>query len=421
MKIIHISTNDIAGGAARAAYRLHTGLLRLGHDSTMLVKHKLSNDPHVQVFQSGWSCWRRLLGFMRARRLARELGRVGGAGLFSDDRSRFRDAVARAVPVCDIVHLHWASLDFLDVGSFLSVMSERGIPVVWTLHDVWPATGGCHYTGGCARFDSGCGNCPQRGSTDPDDLSARIFRRKQQAVGAFLDKSGCLRVVGNSQWTGRQAAASGILGVCPVSVIHYGLDADVFRPVAGSGMRETLGISADAPVVLFVAENVADQRKGMAHLVKALQRVRQVCPNVRLVCAGRMADSHHFEGLPVVQVGSIDNDHLLALLFSSADVFVIPSVEEAFGLTALESMACGTPVVGFDTGGIPDMVRPGKTGLLAPVGDVDALAKAIQTIIEDDALRQRMAAECRETVLREFTLERQATAYVGLYGGLVKG
>ena len=186
-------------------------------------------------------------------------------------------------------------------------------------------------------------------------------------------------------------------------------------------MRETLGIAADAPVVLFVAENVADRRKGMAHLVKALQRVKEVCPNVQLVCAGRMADAHQFEGLPVVQVGSIDNDHLLALLFSSADVFVIPSVEEAFGLTALEAMACGTPVVGFDTGGIPDMVRHGKTGLLAPVGDVESLANAIRTLLEDGALRQRMAVECRETVLREFTLERQASAYVGLYGGMVKG
>jgi glycosyltransferase involved in cell wall biosynthesis len=455
MKIIHISTNDIAGGAARAAYRLHTGLCRLGHDSQMLVKHKLSCDPHVHVFQTGWPRWRRLLGWLRAQQIAADLNRYPSATpnngvLFTDDRSRFGDAVARTIPDCDVVNLHWVGLDFVDYEGFFRVMAKRRIPVVWTMHDMNPFTGGCHYTGGCERYRERCGGCPvlrkvesrkrkseiemvgeslaeaQRAQRDQEprtnnqelfapDLSSAIWERKRRAFDQAVAHGLRLQLVSPSRWLADCARQSSLLARFPVHVQPNGLDAEQFRGLDAVGMRQALGVHPDARVVLFVAENVSDRRKGLSLLLTALRRLHLERINVHLVGVGTSRPVAGFDGLKVSFTGEIASETLMALVYSAADVFVIPSLEDNLPNTVLEAMACGTPVVGFDTGGIPDMVRQGKTGLLAPVGDVDALADAIRTILGDAALRQRMVDECRATVLREFTLERQATAYVDVY------
>jgi len=471
MRICHISTNDIDGGAARAAYRLHTGLLRLGHDSTMLVKHKLSNDPHVTVFQSGWSRWRRLLGLLRAKRIAADLSRYPSAslkhgGFFTDDRSRFGEALAHAVPDCDVVNLHWVGFDFMDYRGFFRVMAERRIPVVWTMHDMNPFTGGCHYTGGCERFRDKCGGCPVLGGQATDlgfakgyaghgcrpqttdqgrtknyerrttnqehnaegvneefnaDLSRRIWERKRRALDRARAQGLGLRIVSPSRWLADCAGKSTLLKGIPVSVIPYGLDPDRFRPLDGGGLRQALGVSPEYRMILFVAASLKDCRKGLFLLRTALREPSLADINLHLVGVGNGGSVDGFDGLRVSFTGEIAGDDLLSLVYSAADLFVIPSREDNLPNTVIEAMACGTPVVGFDCGGIPDMVRSGKTGLLAPVGDVESLANAIRTFLEDDALRHRMSVECRETVLREFTLERQASAYAALYESLIEG
>jgi len=422
MKIVHISTNDIAGGAARAAFRLHSGLVRIGHDSAMLVKHRTSQDSHVQVFQTGWSTWRRVLGAIRARRIEADLCRYPSAlpangGMFSDNRSRFKDAVADAVPECDVVNLHWVASDFVDYEGLLSALAVRNIPVVWTLHDMNVLTGGCHYDGGCGRYREQCGSCPQLGrdASTTRDLSRQIWDRKRRAFERAFECGLKLQIVAPSRWLAECARQSPLLKGLPVNVIAYGIDADRFKPLESVGLRQALGVRRDANIVLFVSDNLRDERKGLSQLVQALKRLPLDEMNVHLVGVGKSMPAAGLDGLNATFTGEIVNERFMSLAYSAADLFVIPSKQDNLPNTVLEAMACGTPVVGFDVGGIPDMVRSGETGLLASAEDVSGLAAAIRSLLEDEPLRRRMGEACRETVLQEYALEQQAEVYAMLY------
>lgn len=422
MKILHISTSDGDGGAARAAHRLHAGLLQVGHDSRMIVRKPVLADPAVAPYRASGSLRVRILRQLRAMRIEADIRRYyktrpGGLGPFTDDRSRFGRAFGMALPDCDVVNLHWASYDYLDYEGFFRCFPQRA-PVVWTLHDINAFTGGCHYTEGCDRYLTGCGCCPQLGSNHERDLSAQIYARKKACFERLPD-DGRFQVVAASQWTGRLAALSPLLKRFPVTVIPYGLDTTAYQPLPAQAVRQALGIEENEKVVLFVAEDLGSRRKGMSLLLQALREVKERVDGLRLVCVGKLMRMPDAVDLPMMHLGTVNDDRLQALIYSAADVFVIPSLEEAFGLTALESMACGTPVVGFGVGGIPDMVRPEQTGLLAPVGDVDALGAAIIRLLTDDSLRGRMGKVCREVALSEYTLEKQARAYERVYEGMV--
>ncbi|OGV59642.1 MAG: hypothetical protein A2498_13795 [Lentisphaerae bacterium RIFOXYC12_FULL_60_16] len=418
MKIIQVSASDGEGGAARAAYRLHAGLLQAGYDSRMMVRHRVTGDPAVHTFATGWSVVQRIRGMLRAKRIELAMRRFyrkrpGGLGPFTDDRSRFGAAIGTGLPKADVVNLHWVGNDYFDYGGFFSRYPACA-PVVWTLHDMNVLTGGCHYNEGCDRYLDGCGCCPQLGSADPNDLSHGIFNRKQ-AVFNRMAATGRFRVVSCSQWLGRLARQSKLVGRFPVSVIPNGIDPELYQPRPAQDVRHALGIGNSEKMILFVAEQLAARRKGMPVLLEAMCGVCRVVPGVRLVCVGALRQLPEKPDVPLINLGTIQDDRLLSLIYSAADLFVIPSLQENFPLTVLESMACGTPVAGFDTGGIPEMVRPGRTGLLAPVGDAAALTEAIIQILKSDALRRDMAVACRATVLAEYTLAQQVEAYAALY------
>ncbi len=419
MKILHITTSDGDGGAARAAYRQHVGLVQAGLDSRIIARKPVTADPAVTAYRAADSLPARLRRQIRALQIKAAIRRYyktrpAGLGPFTDDRSRFGRAFGSALPDCDVVNLHWNGNDYFDYQGFFRYFPQRA-PVVWTLHDINVFTGGCHYTEGCDRYLTGCGCCPQLGSNREGDLSAQIYTRKKACFERLPD-DGRFQVVAASQWTGKLAAKSTLLGRFPVTVIPYGLDSAVYQPLPTQAARKALDIDADEKVVLFVAEDLSSRRKGMGLLIESLRDAADRVPRLRFVCLGALRRLPDTGGLPMIHLGTVMDDRLQALIYSAADVFVIPSIEEAFGLTALEAMACGTPVVGFDVGGIPDMVRPEKTGLLAPVGDVNSLAYALTSLLTDDCLRERMGRICREVVLAEYTLERQALRYEELYG-----
>jgi glycosyltransferase involved in cell wall biosynthesis len=414
LRVVHVGSWDVGGGAARAANRLHEGLRRLGHESVMYVLERESEDPAVRDFRPSASVSDRLGRMLRRRRIAADLApflatRPAGYEQFSDDRTLWAGEVAGQLPACDLVHLHWVA-GFVDHRAFLGSLPP-GLPVVWTLHDMNAFTGGCHYDDGCGRFVASCGACPQLGSTDPTDLSHAVWTRKAEALRALGDRP--VRIVADSRWMEGEARRSSLLGPLPVSTIHYGLDTEVFAPRPRAEARAALGVPADARVVLFVADAVDQRRKGFAFLVEALAGLDPAIPAF-LLSIGRGAP--RLPGsLPALHLGSVANDRLLSVVYSAADLFVIPSLQEAFGQTALEAMACGTPVVGFDTGGIPDIVRPGVTGALARCGDAGSLREAIQAMLQDREEWARTAERCRHHVLQHHTLEAQARRYLALY------
>jgi glycosyltransferase involved in cell wall biosynthesis len=414
VKIIHVATVDGGNGAAIGAYRVHQGLRRLGIESKMFVAHRVTNDPDVILFQPRFDLGSRVRRRLRRMLIRGSMARYRSARSadlesFSDDRSQHGADVLDQLPAGDIVHVH-AMLDFVDYRDFFAQVPVH-TPVVRTLHDISFFTGGCHANGECERFTAQCGACPQLDSTREGDLSRRIWERKHAALERV--GPGRLHVVATSSWTAREAGRSSLLRGLPVTVIPYALNTETFRPRDRDYARAVLGISPTARVVLFVAEPVNRRLKGFARLVEALDGLGHV-PDLLFVSVG----SGHppvRPAVPHLHLGQIRQEGLLSLAYSAADVFVIPSAQEAFGLTALEATACGTPVIGFAVGGIVDTVRHGATGLLVPPGDVAALRTAIRDLLESPATRDKMSTTCRQVAVTEYTSEVQARRYAELY------
>jgi glycosyltransferase involved in cell wall biosynthesis len=302
--------------------------------------------------------------------------------------------------------------DFLDQESFFEWLPESK-PLVWTLHDMAPFTGGCCYDLDCWKFMEECGACPQLGSKQNNDFTRGVWERKEkyyQGVG-----SAQFHIVTPSGWLGEQVARSSLLSRFARSVIPYGLDLEVFQPRERKSAREILGIPVNAKVLLFVSQEIFNLRKGFPLLAKALEGMLEEI-FLLSIGAGR---PEGISGLPHVHVPSANHDGLLSLIYSAADVFVLPSLADNLPNTMLEAMACGTPVVAFGAGGIPDGVRPGVTGLLARTGDVTELRAAMLELLNNDAKRAEMAANCRRIAVAEYGLELQAKRYLKIYESLL--
>jgi len=416
VKIIHISTRDLKGGAARSAYRLHSALRISKLDSRMLVADKLSNDPSVHAITlPRKNIFKQISWRLRWKKIHDDLARYQASRppiyeYFSDDRSIFGSVPAKRLPVCDVINLHWVA-GFIDYSSFFKLIPKH-IPIVWRLSDQNPFTGGCHYDNHCGKFNSGCGACPQLGSNDRSDLSAKIWRRKQQAYSYISSEK--MRIVAQSKWMKEEIKKSALFGRFNAEIIPNGLDTKIFSPCDAGEMRQTLGISHESKIILFVSEATTNLRKGFHLLAEALQEFTAE-EKITLLSVGK-GKAELKSPLSYIHLENINDDNRLALIYSMADVLVIPSLQDNLPNTALESIACGTPVVGFQVGGIPDIVRPGKTGLLAPLGDVKAFHEAIREILNsDDHKQSEMAEKCREIAVREYDLSILTNNYSKLY------
>jgi glycosyltransferase involved in cell wall biosynthesis len=380
----------------------------------MFVARRKSHDSTVKVFIPPMDLTSRICRRLRAERISRGFSRYAatrpaGYELFSDDRSCHGATLVSQLPACDIFNLHWIA-GFVGYQAFFSMIPEH-VPIFWSLQDMNALTGGCHYDHDCGRHVTGCGACPQLGSTDSQDLSHRIWQRKQAIFSRLAPER--LHIVAQNRWMAQTVSRSPLLGKFLVTIVPNGIEADVFAPRDAQAARSALGIPQDSTVVLFAAAAVGVRRKGFALLLGALNELRS-SENLLFVSIGRGALQIE-TSIRHLHLGHIDDDRQLSLIYSAADVYVIPSLQDNQPNTALEAMACGTPVVGFNVGGIPDMVRPEITGLLAPVGDVVRLRAAIVELLRCPEKRAAMATACRRIVMEEYTLAKQVERYVELY------
>ncbi len=422
MRVVHVSTYDRANGAALAAYRLHQGLLSLGCDSKMFVSAIDSDedDPTVQCFVPPSHLRIRLRRRLRRLQIARSFGsyrdaRRSGLEAFSDDRGPHGAELVNQLPPCDIINVHMM-YNFVDYRDFFASAPRRA-PIVRTLHDMSFFTGGCHYDAGCGKHTEHCGACPRLGSSKERDLAYDIWERKSLAFRNVRPNR--LFLVTASDWLAREAKRSALLRDFPITVIPHAIDTDVFSPRDRSFARSVLSIPADASVILFVAEPVTRINKGFAHLAQALGALDHTT-NLLLLSVGSGTPPAKV-AIPHQHLGHIGDVRLLSIIYSAADIFVIPSFQEAFGLTALEATACGTPVVGSDVGGISQTVRPGVTGLLVPPKDVAALRSAILDLLQNPVRRAQMAANCRRIAMEEYASKVQAQRYIELYQTILAG
>lgn len=414
LRVVHVSTTDYQGGASRSAYRLHDGLRQLGCESRMFVEAKLRSEGDVKQYKPSTAPFERLARTLRGVRLQNAVKKYAPKlpverTLFADDRTRWGADPIAQIPEADVIHLHWVG-GFLDYSAFFQRLPKT-MPLVFTLHDMANFTGGCCFDLGCGKFARQCGACPQLGSRDENDLTRRIWKRKQKDYGALPAER--VRVVSPCAWMANEAKRSALLGRFACGVVPYGLDLNVFRPRDCRAARDLLGIPLDGAVVLFLADNISQYRKGPHLLVRALERVESKRP-VFLLSLGK-DPIPELSGFKHAHFDDITNDRILSFVYSAADLFVLPSIGDNLPNTGLEAIACGTPCVAFETGGVPEMVRPGITGLLAPRGDASKLGEAILRLLDDPSQRAEMSANCRKVAVAEYDLAIQAKRYLEIY------
>jgi glycosyltransferase involved in cell wall biosynthesis len=415
MNVLQLSTNDAMGGAARAAQRLNDALNQLDVISRMFVVNRTGNGTEPVRFHPfpylpgrlGWQLYR------VARRLQNPVRCTDGT-LFSPDWTFYRGQPLRQLPPADIFNLHWV-VDLLDYRAMLGRMAQRA-PLVWTLHDMNAFTGGCHYTAGCERFTEECHTCPKLGSTHRHDRSYAAFHRKQEALTSV--PSDRMKIVCPSGWMAGEARRSALFRRFDSVVIPNGIDTEEFQPMDKNTARAELGLNPEDKVVLFVADFLTDSRKGFRFLLGALDVLRDL-PALRVLTLGHIG-SLGLDAPMYRHLGHVKSSKRLATAYAAADVFVIPSLQDNLPNTILEAMACGRPVVGFDTGGIADAVRQGETGLLAAVADSADLARQISWILEHPAAANTMGQAARERTLTVFSLRGQGQAYRAVYEELLE-
>lgn len=378
----------------------------------MFVKKKTSDDPHVfgpsdRAARLGSLVAHRLDQFP-LRRYSNRTRALFSCGLIPTFlRRQFSDLQP------DLIHLHWINSGHVSIRE-IGVLPK---PVLWTLHDMWPFTGGCHYSEACEAFGKGCGDCPQLGSGDPGDLSCTIHRTKRRA---WAGRS--MTLVAPSRWLAGKARTSTLFGEARIEVIPNGIDTGLFSPGDKRIARQRLGLPQNASLVLFGAVGAtANPWKGYQHLRAAIEHLAARRSAVEFVVFGdRRPQKESDSAFKVHYLGSFVDELALSVVYSACDVFLAPSTEDNLPNTVMEAMSCGVPVVAFDIGGISDMVSHGENGFLAPAFQTEQLAEGVCRIVGAAATQTRFAEAARSTVLERFSLPLIAQRYRTLYRDLIE-
>lgn len=313
----------------------------------------------------------------------------------------------------DIVHLHWIAGGFVPIHSFRALRR----PLVWTMHDMWTFTGGCHLDDGCSRYVSRCGACPQLGSSREHDLSRLVWWLKARSWRHVP-----LVIVSPSRWLANLARSSGLLHRSRIEVIPNGLDLHAFKPLDKHFARRALGLPQDGQLLIFGAMGATeDRRKGFDMLLQVLQRLRvSMRDTLRVgVFGGAASQSSPDIPFPMHFLGRLHDDASLALLYSAADVMVVPSKQENLANTIMEPLACGTPVVAFNAGGTPDLIDHKVNGYMAAPDDAADMAEGVAWVLRDIERHRVLSTEARSKCERNFNIVQVADQHLELYVDLL--
>jgi len=401
-------------GAGGAALRLHLGLKSLGIQSKMLVKDRKSSDGDVVQTERHNSFLCYTWNKVRNRLISSKINtyrntRSKEFDLFTNNRTIYNISKPPLVKEADIINLHWIA-SMVDYNEFFSKVRNK--PIAWTLHDSNPFTGGCHVPGDCLKYRTGCCQCPQLGSKSQNDLSCKIFKSKQK-----LYRKSNIRVVASSNMYANRSQSSQLFKHYKHDVIPLGTQYATLIPCDKKDSRDLLNLPHDKTLILFGADRKS-KTKGFKYLIEALKKLKKRVDfsKVDLVCFGldlepELEDTE----VPLHQLGFIEDQRLLSAAYSSCDMFVSPSLDEAFRLTCFESMAHGIPVAGFNTGGLPDIATSRKACLVAELKNSQDLSDKIEYMITHPKERKEIGENGRKLIEQEYTLEHQAESYLKLY------
>lgn len=413
MKVLIVNTSERTGGAAVAAHRLMMALNNNGAKARMLVRDKESDSLTVVGLPPSWRLrwhflWERLVIFSRLHFSRKHLFEIDIANAGSDI-TRLRE-----FQEADVIHLHWINQGMLSLSDIRKIL-RSGKPVVWTMHDIWPATAICHYTRGCRYYKSQCRRCSLLpGGGSDHDLSASVWRQKSQLLS-----EASVYFVTCSKWLEGEARASALLKEHKITSIPNAIDTRVYAPRDKQAARRELGLPEDRRLILFVSQRVTDTRKGMAYFVEALSHLVAHHPDAAATMGVAILGGHSEEvasqlPLPVYPLGYVNDEQRVVAVYNAADVFVLPSLEDNLPNTIMEAMACGVPCVGFKVGGIPEEIDHQKNGYVAEYRRADDLAEGIHWVLSE-ADYQALSAHAVAKVSHSYSQQSVALKYLDVY------
>lgn len=412
MKVLIVNTSERTGGAAVAANRLKDALNNNGIEANMLVRDKLSDDTTVFTIKNGWHTqWNKLwerwcifwhLHFSKHNLFAID---IANAGTDITQLQAFKDA--------DVVHLAWINQGMLSLKGIEKIL-KTGKPLVWTMHDIWPATAVCHITLDCRQFETQCKDCRLLPSGIGRNLARRTWKRKKAIKG----RSHIIYIT-CSKWLQGEAKRSALIGQNTIECIPNPIDTSVFCKADKAEARRKLGLPTDKHLILFASQRVTNQNKGMSYLVDACRKMVEQHPetlaNTAVVVLGGHAEDlcENFD-LPMFPLGYVSDTQQIVDVYNAIDVFVLPSLSDNLPNTIMEAMACGVPCVGFEVGGIPEMIDHEHNGYVVKMKDSADLAYGINWVL-NVADYGKLSANAVEKVKQCYSQTRVATQYIDIY------
>jgi len=419
LKVVHLNTYDGNGGAGRACRRLNRALLSQNIDSKVIVHYKFGKNPQIGDFntnliEKAWTAATILLERALAKRYLKAVKTPFSFTWFGRSVIHHPD-----VKNADIIHLHWVNHGFLNPKHIVEI-AKLNKPVVWTFHDSNTFTGGCHVRYTCNHFERECGDCPLLKNASPNDYSHRIWKQKNRAY----QKLG-FDIIAPSSWMQASILKSSLMKGRAISQIPNTLETDIFKPLNKTEAKRKARLPEDKFILLsgFMPSR-KDMHKGTSYLLESLEllkaRLGEKANDVELVVFGNRDDKNLPEfPFKTTFLGKISNDEHLALCYAAADAFLIPSLEDNLPYTVMESLSCGTPVIAFTTGGIPDMVTHEKNGYLAAYRSSESFADGMEWVINHPD-RILLNENARQTVMDKFSEQVIAQKHVDLYKQLTK-
>lgn len=410
MNIVHLVTTD-DGGAARAAIRISNSLNTINNEninSKIFVAKKKGSDINVENLISNKKEKFKLIGSSIINN--KTISKFKTSSLFSNDKLGINITKYEAIKNADIINLHWINQGMLSYKS-LEELKKLGKPIVWTLHDMCPFTGGCHYDENCGKYKEKCGQCKVLGSKKVNDLSTKIQRRKKEI---FKDMN--LTIIGCSSWITQCAKESQIFKNKKCINIPNSIDIEKFKPIEKNFAKEILNINLNKRVILFGAmSSISNSRKGFKYLLESL-KILDKEKYIAVIFGNNNKVAEIDECLETVYLGQLSDDISLSLVYSIADVFVAPSEQENLSNAVMEALSCGTPVVAFNIGGMSDMIKHKKNGYLAIPFESDDLSKGIEWCVDNN---DELKNNARKFVIDNYRYEIVSEKYKLLYRSLL--
>lgn len=395
LHVLMVNTHQTGGGAGRVGELLAAGLRRAGDDVRAFVRASVTGHLH-QCAAGSW----------RETRAAAWLARRGFTDL--GHLSSFCWQTRPDYAVADVVHLHNLHGDFVSLAAL--PLWSRQKPLVWTLHDCWPLTGGCAAPAACTRWRRSCGRCPQVGVYPVGGVDrTSVYRR----IKPWLWRWARPRIVTPSHWLERRVAEIPALQSLPRRVIRPPIDCETFAPRPDLvELRRQLGLTPERPTVVLAGNNWSDALKGGTDGIVALRGAAAAVPKLQVLVVGRgSAELLAATRLTGRALPFQHERHLLAAAYACADVCLFPSRAENYPLTVLEALACETPVVGYDVGGVPEQIEHLQTGYVAPDGQPAELAAGLVLLLRAPNGVRAMGRRGRAFVLRTSSIAAVVAEY----------